>query len=80
MHPIPLNACWHFLYLILIFAGDMEFKQNKFLPAEKQIVTANPDISVVSIFIQPLHFVLFLKGVLSFFRSGTCGTHLAMRP
>ncbi|PKI33994.1 hypothetical protein CRG98_045612 [Punica granatum] len=26
--------------------GDMEFKQNKFLPAEKQIVTANPDINV----------------------------------
>jgi protein phosphatase 1G len=26
----------------------MEFKQNKFLPAEKQIVTANPDINVVS--------------------------------
>ncbi|XP_027775121.1 probable protein phosphatase 2C 60 [Solanum pennellii] len=25
--------------------GDMEFKQNKFLPAEKQIVTANPDIN-----------------------------------
>lgn len=25
----------------------MEFKQNKFLPAEKQIVTANPDLSVV---------------------------------
>ncbi|XP_073004264.1 probable protein phosphatase 2C 11 isoform X2 [Typha latifolia] len=26
--------------------GDMEFKQNKFLPAEKQIVTANPDINI----------------------------------
>ena len=25
----------------------MEFKQNKFLPAEKQIVTANPDINTV---------------------------------
>lgn len=30
-------------------AGDMEFKQNKFLPAEKQIVTANPDINTVSL-------------------------------
>lgn len=28
--------------------GDMEFKQNKFLPPEKQIVTSNPDINVVS--------------------------------
>ena len=28
-------------------AGDMEFKQNKFLPAEKQIVTANPDVNTV---------------------------------
>ncbi|PQQ13924.1 putative protein phosphatase 2C 60 isoform X2 [Prunus yedoensis var. nudiflora] len=25
--------------------GDMEFKQNKFLPAEKQIVTSTPDIN-----------------------------------
>ncbi|CAL5192337.1 unnamed protein product [Lathyrus oleraceus] len=29
--------------------GDMEFKQNKFLPAEKQVVTANPDINTVSL-------------------------------
>ncbi|KAG5563009.1 hypothetical protein RHGRI_005677 [Rhododendron griersonianum] len=29
--------------------GDMEFKQNKFLPAEKQIVTANPDINTVEL-------------------------------
>ncbi|ESR40896.1 hypothetical protein CICLE_v10025621mg [Citrus x clementina] len=28
--------------------GDVEFKLNKSLPAEKQIVTANPDISTVS--------------------------------
>lgn len=26
----------------------MEFKQNKFLPADKQIVTANPDVNIVS--------------------------------
>lgn len=31
-------------------AGDMEFKQNKFLSAEKQIVTANPDVNTVSPF------------------------------
>ncbi|XP_042486433.1 probable protein phosphatase 2C 60 [Macadamia integrifolia] len=29
--------------------GDMEFKQNKYLPAEKQIVTANPDINTVEL-------------------------------
>ncbi|CAI9772320.1 unnamed protein product [Fraxinus pennsylvanica] len=29
--------------------GDMEFKQNKFLPADKQIVTASPDINVVEL-------------------------------
>lgn len=36
-------------FLILLFpaTGDMEFKQNKFLPAEKQIVTADPDINIV---------------------------------
>lgn len=34
----------------------MEFKQNKFLPAEKQIVTANPDINTVC----TLYFVQYL--------------------
>ncbi|XP_027344530.1 probable protein phosphatase 2C 60 isoform X2 [Abrus precatorius] len=29
--------------------GDMEFKQNKTLPAEKQIVTADPDINSVEL-------------------------------
>ncbi|KAL4039113.1 hypothetical protein IC575_002756 [Cucumis melo] len=29
--------------------GDMEFKQNKNMPAEKQIVTANPDITTVEL-------------------------------
>ncbi|CAI9260237.1 unnamed protein product [Lactuca saligna] len=29
--------------------GDMEFKQNKFLSAEKQIVTANPDVNTVEL-------------------------------
>ncbi|MQL81661.1 hypothetical protein Taro_014127, partial [Colocasia esculenta] len=27
--------------------GDMEFKQNKFLPVDRQIITANPDINIV---------------------------------
>jgi len=36
----------------------MEFKQNKFLPAEKQIVTANPDINTVCIS-NPLADVFF---------------------
>lgn len=34
----------------LMISGDMELKQNKSLPAEKQIVTANPDICTVSKF------------------------------
>ncbi|GMQ09275.1 hypothetical protein CsSME_00052704 [Camellia sinensis var. sinensis] len=29
--------------------GDMELKQNKSLPAEKQIVTANPDVNTVEL-------------------------------
>ncbi|WVY89193.1 hypothetical protein V8G54_034707 [Vigna mungo] len=29
--------------------GDMEFKQNKYLPAEKQIVTADPDVTSVEL-------------------------------
>lgn len=36
--------------------GDMEFKQNKFLIAEDQIVTANPDINTVSIFLREEYF------------------------
>jgi hypothetical protein len=33
-------------------SGDMEFKQNKFFAAEKQIVTASPDISTVCFMLQ----------------------------
>lgn len=39
-------------------AGDMEFKQNKFLPVEKQIVTADPDVNTVGIF-----FILCRNGL-----------------
>lgn len=34
----------------------MEFKQNKYLPAEKQVVTADPDVTSVSI---TLYILLF---------------------
>ncbi|THU72474.1 hypothetical protein C4D60_Mb04t12510 [Musa balbisiana] len=34
---------------ILKAGGDMEFKQNKFLPVEKQIVAANPDVNNVEL-------------------------------
>lgn len=33
--------------MLFSVSGDMEFKQNKYLPADKQIVTANPDINIV---------------------------------
>lgn len=43
---------FHNVILFLPFAaGDMEFKQNKYLPVEKQIVTSNPDINAVCIFL-----------------------------
>lgn len=42
-------------------AGDMEFKQNKFLSAEKQIVTANPDINIVSLLLWISAY--FLSGI-----------------
>ncbi|KAI4376208.1 hypothetical protein MLD38_013995 [Melastoma candidum] len=43
--------------------GDMEFKQNKFLPAEKQIVTANPDINIVELCEDDDFIVLACDGV-----------------
>ncbi|XP_071917867.1 probable protein phosphatase 2C 60 isoform X2 [Coffea arabica] len=43
--------------------GDMEFKQNKFLPAEKQIVTANPDINTVELCEDDDFVVLACDGV-----------------
>ena len=38
------------LHMQNTFLGDMEFKQNKFLSPDKQILTANPDINIVSKF------------------------------
>ncbi|KAK4800552.1 hypothetical protein SAY86_021039, partial [Trapa natans] len=43
--------------------GDVEFKQNKSLPAEKQIVTANPDVNVVELCDDDEFFVLACDGI-----------------
>ncbi|KAF4347538.1 hypothetical protein CsatB_007256 [Cannabis sativa] len=43
--------------------GDMEFKQNKFLPAEKQIVTASPDINTVELCDDDEFLVLACDGI-----------------
>ncbi|KAE8732820.1 putative protein phosphatase 2C 70 [Hibiscus syriacus] len=42
IHGGRVNVCLNLARAI----GDIEFKQNKFLPAEKQIVTANPDVEL----------------------------------
>ncbi|KAK1576125.1 hypothetical protein Q3G72_011152 [Acer saccharum] len=43
--------------------GDVEFKQNKTLPAEKQIVTANPDINIVELSDDDEFLVLACDGI-----------------
>ncbi|XP_047328297.1 probable protein phosphatase 2C 60 [Impatiens glandulifera] len=43
--------------------GDMEFKQNKFLAPEKQIVTANPDINTVELCDDDEFIVLACDGI-----------------
>ncbi|KAI7999140.1 putative protein phosphatase 2C 60 [Camellia lanceoleosa] len=43
--------------------GDMEFKQNKFLPVEKQIVTAKPDINTVELCDDDDFMVLACDGI-----------------
>ncbi|KAK9282318.1 hypothetical protein L1049_005232 [Liquidambar formosana] len=43
--------------------GDVEFKQNKFLPAENQIVTANPDINTVELCDDDEFLVLACDGI-----------------
>ncbi|GER30634.1 protein phosphatase 2C family protein [Striga asiatica] len=48
---------------ILKAGGDMEFKQNKFLPVEKQIVTANPDINIVELCDDDEFIVLACDGI-----------------
>ncbi|CAL9091697.1 unnamed protein product [Musa acuminata var. zebrina] len=41
----------------------MEFKQNKFLPAEKQVVTCNPDINIVELCDDDEFLILACDGV-----------------
>ncbi|XWS70510.1 hypothetical protein CRYUN_Cryun03dG0053800 [Craigia yunnanensis] len=43
--------------------GDIEFKQNKILPAEKQIVSANPDINTVELCDDDDFIVLACDGI-----------------
>ncbi|GMI72433.1 hypothetical protein like AT4G31860 [Hibiscus trionum] len=43
--------------------GDAEFKQNKTLPAERQIVTANPDINTVELCDDDEFLVLACDGI-----------------
>ncbi|KAE7997219.1 hypothetical protein FH972_001870 [Carpinus fangiana] len=43
--------------------GDVEFKQNKVLPAEKQIITAHPDITTVELCDDDEFFVLACDGI-----------------
>ncbi|KAJ8755509.1 hypothetical protein K2173_019307 [Erythroxylum novogranatense] len=43
--------------------GDMEFKQNKTLPAEKQIVTAYPDITTIELCEDDEFLVLACDGI-----------------
>ncbi|KAG6409682.1 hypothetical protein SASPL_127724 [Salvia splendens] len=43
--------------------GDMEFKQNKFLPPEKQIVTPSPDINIVELCGDDEFIVLACDGI-----------------
>ncbi|XP_074316562.1 putative protein phosphatase 2C 21 isoform X2 [Silene latifolia] len=45
IHGGRVNGCLNLARAI----GDMEFKRNKVLPAEEQIVTANPDITTVEL-------------------------------
>ncbi|KAK9101756.1 hypothetical protein Sjap_019010 [Stephania japonica] len=46
--------------------GDMEFKQNKFLPVEKQVVTANPDVNTVELCDDDDFLVLACDGIWKF--------------
>ncbi|XP_041993123.1 probable protein phosphatase 2C 21 [Salvia splendens] len=43
--------------------GDMEFKQNKFLPVEKQIVTADPDVNTVELTDEDEFIVVACDGI-----------------
>lgn len=47
----------------LLYAGDMEFKRNKLLPAEEQIVTANPNINTIELSDDDEFIVLACDGI-----------------
>ncbi|XP_012450275.1 probable protein phosphatase 2C 60 [Gossypium raimondii] len=59
IHAGRVNGCLNLARAI----GDVEFKQNKFLPAEKQIVTANPDINTIELCDDDDFLVLACDGI-----------------
>ncbi|XP_039005202.1 probable protein phosphatase 2C 60 [Hibiscus syriacus] len=59
IHGGRVNVCLNLARAI----GDIEFKQNKFLPAEKQIVTANPDVNTVELCDDDDFLVLACDGI-----------------
>ncbi|KAL4284505.1 hypothetical protein GQ457_16G000400 [Hibiscus cannabinus] len=59
IHAGRINGCLNLARAI----GDTEFKQNKFLPAEKQIVTANPDVNTVELCDDDDFLVLACDGI-----------------
>uniref|UniRef100_A0A6N2LM59 protein-serine/threonine phosphatase n=1 Tax=Salix viminalis TaxID=40686 RepID=A0A6N2LM59_SALVM len=59
IHAGQVNDCLNLARAI----GDVEFKQNKFFPAEKQIVTANPDINTVELCDDDDFLVLACDGI-----------------
>ncbi|XWS20551.1 hypothetical protein CRYUN_Cryun31cG0111600 [Craigia yunnanensis] len=54
-----VNGCLNLARAI----GDVEFKRNKTLPSEKQIVTANPDINTVELCDEDEFLVLACDGI-----------------
>ncbi|KAE8665233.1 putative protein phosphatase 2C 70 [Hibiscus syriacus] len=59
IHAGRINGCLNLARAI----GNVEFKQNKFLPAEKQIVTANPDVNTVELCDDDDFLVLACDGI-----------------
>ncbi|KAB5516180.1 hypothetical protein DKX38_026828 [Salix brachista] len=59
IHAGRVNGCLNLARAL----GDVEFKQNKFFPVEKQIVTANPDINTVELCVDDDFLVLTCDGI-----------------
>ncbi|PWZ44863.1 putative protein phosphatase 2C 58 [Zea mays] len=55
--------CWKWTVQAPSHPGDMKFKQNKFLPPDKQILTANPDINIVELCDDDEFIVLACDGI-----------------